>query len=126
MIQIGEHGYSLNDPAVLAVLIGGALALVILLLLVVTLRRTGSTAQALAPLSQSLIQLGNRVQNLSDGQQQLTGGLTHVSEASATAQAKMLQLMEARLADVTKSMTENLQGSSQRTARSLGVMKSSS
>ena len=40
------------------------------------------------------------MQSLGDGQQQLAGGLTHVSEAQAASQTQMLHLMEQRLAEV--------------------------
>jgi DNA recombination protein RmuC len=68
-------------------------------------------------------QLGQRVQGLSDGQHQLAGGLNHVSEAQAAAQSHLLQLMEKRLAQVSHAMTENLQGTSRRTAQSLGELQ---
>jgi DNA recombination protein RmuC len=123
MIQIAGQTYRLNDPAVLATLVAAALVLLLFALLIATVRRAGRTASAVEPLGAALLQMGQRVQGLSDGQQQLAGGLTHVSEAAAASQAKLLQLMEARLAAVTQSMTENLHGSSQRTARSLGELQ---
>ena len=46
-----------------------------------------------------------------------------VSEAQAASQTAMLQLMERRLADVSGKMQENLQGSAQRTAKSLGELQ---
>ena len=67
--------------------------------------------------------LGQRVQSLSDGQQQLAGGLNHVSEAAAASQANLLQLMEQRLTHVSGTMNENLQGSARRTAQSLGELQ---
>ncbi|MEO0772977.1 MAG: DNA recombination protein RmuC, partial [Pseudomonadota bacterium] len=57
------------------------------------------------------------------GQNQLAGGLNHVSEAQAQSQASMLQLMERRLAQVQEQMNENLHGSSRRTAQSLGELQ---
>jgi DNA recombination protein RmuC len=64
-----------------------------------------------------------RVENLADGQAALSGGLTQVSEAAAASQSNMLKLMEARLAEVSKGMTENLANSATRTARSLGELQ---
>ncbi|MFV2034920.1 MAG: DNA recombination protein RmuC, partial [Halocynthiibacter sp.] len=84
-----------------------------------TVRAAGLSARTITPLSQQIGALGQRVQRLSDGQQQLAGGLTHVSEAQASAQANLLQLMEQRLAEVQKGMTDTLHGSSVRTTRSL-------
>ena len=46
-----------------------------------------------------------------------------MSEAQAAAQSHLLQLMEKRLAQVSHAMTENLQGTSRRTAQSLGELQ---
>ncbi|WBL32961.1 DNA recombination protein RmuC [Sinirhodobacter sp. HNIBRBA609] len=117
MITIGTHQIDLGDPLVLALLIGGG---VVVLLLVMVLRAAGRSAQAIDPLAGHMAQLSQRVQALSDGQHQLAGGLHHVSEAQAMSQTKVLALMEQRLADVNRSMTESLHGTATRTARSLG------
>ena len=110
----------LNDPVILGWL--GVVALIVLLLVLV-LRAAGRSAQATVPLMAQLAALGQRVQSLSDGQQQLSGGLHHVSEAQAVSQTKMIALMEQRLAQVNQQMTESLQGSAVRTARSLGDLQ---
>lgn len=123
MIQIGEHSYMLNDPVVLVVLIAGGLLALVLILLLITLKRAGRAAHAADPLIYQMNDLGQRVQMLSDGQQQLSGGLTHVSEAQAASQANMLNLMEQRLAQVTEQMNVNLHGSARRTAQSLGELQ---
>jgi DNA recombination protein RmuC len=122
MIEIGGQTFRLDDPLVIAALTGGALVFLLFVLLIVAVRRAGRSAQAVEPLIREMGSLGQRVQMLSDGQHQLSGGLSHVSEAQAAAQAKMLQMMEHRLQTVTQAMTENLQGSAQRTARSLGEL----
>ena len=106
----------LADPMVWGVL--GGVALLVMLGLV--LRASLKAASAVEPVIWQMNQFGARVQALSDGQQQLAGGLHHVSEAQAKAQAQMLQLMEQRLAQVSETMTESLQGNALRTARSLG------
>jgi DNA recombination protein RmuC len=108
----------LEDPLVLAAIAG-----VLAFLLIVTVRSVGRSARLTAPLSQQIGLLGQRVQSLSDGQQQLAGGLTHVSDAAAASQANMLHLMEQRLTQVSGSMNENLQGSARRTAQSLGELQ---
>ncbi|MDJ0627821.1 MAG: DNA recombination protein RmuC [Rhodobacter sp.] len=123
MIRIGDQVYALDDPAVLAGIAGLVLAVVILGLLVAAMRASLRSARLTEPLSQQLAHLGHRVQHLSDGQQQLSGGLTHVSEAQAASQANMLKLMEQRLTEVSARMNENLQGSATRTARSLGDLQ---
>ncbi|MBC55441.1 MAG: DNA recombination protein RmuC [Confluentimicrobium sp.] len=123
MIQIGDTTYVLTDPPVLAALAGAAVLLLVLILLVMAVRRAGRSVQMSAPLIYQMDQLGRHVQMLSDGQQQLAGGLTHVSEAQAASQTNMLHLMEQRLAEVSRAMGENLQGTATRTARSLGDLQ---
>ncbi|MBD3786838.1 MAG: DNA recombination protein RmuC [Sphingomonadales bacterium] len=117
MIQIGTHQFDLNDPLVLAALAAGAL---VLLLLILVLRAAGRASRAVDPLAGHMLNLAQRVQALSDGQQQLAGGLHHVSETQAMSQTKVLALMEQRLAEVNRQMTESLHGTATRTARSLG------
>lgn len=113
----------LEDPLVLAAIAGILAFLLIVILLIVTVRSVGRSARLTAPLAQQIGMLGQRVQLLSDGQQQLAGGLNHVSEAAAASQANMLHLMEQRLTQVSGSMNENLQGSARRTAQSLGELQ---
>ncbi|SOC18785.1 DNA recombination protein RmuC [Rhodobacter sp. JA431] len=120
MIELGTHLIDLHDPLVQGAL--GAAALVLLLLLLV-LRAAVRASRAAEPLTGNLMQLAQRVQALSDGQHQLAGGLHHVSEAQAASQAKMLALMESRLAEVNRAMSESLHGSATRTARSLGDLQ---
>ncbi len=123
MIQIGTQTYAFDDPVVLAGLVGVVVLLLILLLLILALRAANRSARLAEPLAYQVGQLGQRVQGLSDGQHQLAGGLNHVSEAQAAAQSHLLQLMEKRLAQVSQAMTENLQGTSRRTAQSLGELQ---
>ncbi|MBT8413411.1 MAG: DNA recombination protein RmuC [Boseongicola sp.] len=123
MIRIGDSEYAFSDPVVLIAVVGLAVAILILVLLILTVRRSGQSASMMTPLAQNIDALGQRVQSLSDGQHQLSGGLTHVSEAQAASQANMLKLMEQRLAEVSTKMNENLQGSATRTARSLGELQ---
>ncbi|HQU68132.1 MAG TPA: DNA recombination protein RmuC [Albidovulum sp.] len=123
MITIYGQTYSIDDPRVLAALGAAGLVLLLFILLIVTLRAASRSARTTEPLAYHLSQLGNRVQMLSDGQQQLSGGLTHVSEAQAASQARVLHLMEQRLAEVSRGMTESLQGTATRTARSLGDLQ---
>ena len=120
MIEIAGQSYTWNDPLVL--IVGGVL-LAVFILLIMAVRASGRSARLAEPLAQQMGVLGQRVQMLSDGQQQLAGGLSHVSEAQAASQANMLQLMEQRLQAVSLSMNENLQGTSRRTAQSLGELQ---
>ena len=120
MIQIGELQINLSDPVVLAVLAGAGL---VLLMLFVTMRAAGRSAKLMHPMASQMMQLGQRVQSLSDGQERLAGGLHHVSEAQAQSQTAMLQLMEQRLSEVQERMNVNLHGSARRTAQSLGELQ---
>ncbi|MGB3315222.1 MAG: DNA recombination protein RmuC, partial [Albidovulum sp.] len=92
MITFNGQTYAFDDPLVLTALGGAALVLLLFILLIVTLRAAARSARMTEPLGYHLTQLGNRVQSLSDGQQQLSGGLTHVSEAQAASQTRVLQL----------------------------------
>jgi len=123
MITIGATTIDFGDPLTLAGAVALALAALFLILLIVMLGRARRTADLMAPLAQQLHYMNTRVQALGDGQQQLSGGLSGVAEAQAASQARMLQLMETRLAEVTARMTENLQGSATRTAQSLGELQ---
>ncbi|EDM70585.1 dihydroxy-acid dehydratase [Roseobacter sp. AzwK-3b] len=123
MIQIGETRYAFDDPVVLAAMAAAGLIGLVLILLMMAVRTAARTARMTEPLAQQVGQLGQNVQMLSQGQQQLAGGLNHVSEAQAAAQSHLLQLMEKRLSDVSGQMAENLQGSARRTAQSLGDLQ---
>jgi DNA recombination protein RmuC len=120
MITIGAYSFRWDDPLALAI---AAAAAVVLLFLFLILRAVARSARMAEPMLREVTWLTNRVQALSDGQERLTGGLTHVGEAQATSQAAMLRLMEQRLAEVQRGMTESLQGTSVRTARSLGDLQ---
>ncbi|MEM8774445.1 MAG: DNA recombination protein RmuC [Pseudomonadota bacterium] len=123
MIVINGQNYALNDPLVLAAIAGVVVILLLLIFGFLSVRSAGRSARALQPLAEQMSSLGSRVQSLSDGQERLSGGLNHVSEAQAQSQTAMLQLMEKRLAEVSGQMTENLQGSARRTAHSLGELQ---
>ncbi len=123
MIQIGETTIAFDDPVTLVIIGGVILAVVFLILLILAVRASGRSARLAEPLAMQLGQLGHRVQSLSEGQERLSGGLSHVSEAQAQSQTAMLQLMEQRLAQVQERMGETLQGSARRTAQSLGELQ---
>nr|WP_319248630.1 DNA recombination protein RmuC [uncultured Celeribacter sp.] len=112
-----------NDPLTLVAVCAAVALLILVVLLLVVLKRSGDVSRMALPIAQQMNQLGQRVQMLSDGQQQLAGGLTHVSEAQVASQTRLLELMEKRLTSVTEAMNVNLQGSAQRTAKSLGALQ---
>ena len=120
MITLFGQTYAWNSPEVLVL---GGLVAVLLGFLVLILRTAARSASAAEPLAREVAWLSTRMQQIGDGQQQLAGGLHHVSEAQAVSQTAMLQVMEQRLAEVQRQMTEALHGTSTRTARSLGDLQ---
>ncbi len=106
-----------NNPMVFLVL---GLVLAVLIWWVTAARKSGQS-NGLAEQEMSL--LVKQLQALSDGQERLSGGLHHVSEANAKAQTNMLALMEQRLAQVQQQLSENMHGSARRTAQSLGDLQ---
>ncbi|MFE3836796.1 DNA recombination protein RmuC [Pseudogemmobacter sonorensis] len=120
MITLFGESYPLTAPEIL---LPGGVVLGLLVFLALILRASGRAARATAPLLAEVAWMGRRVQSLADGQERLAGGLHHVSEAQAVAQGSMLKLMEARLSEVQRQMNEALQGTSTRTARSLGELQ---
>ena len=109
-----------NNPVIQIVLL---VALLVLVMLWLSLRASNRSAKLVEPLALQLNVLGQRVQDLGAGQERLTGGLHHVSDVQTKSQNGMMQLLEQRLAQVQQQMTENLQGSSRRTAHSLGELQ---
>ena len=109
-----------SNPVIQLAILGAGVLIILLLLMV---RAATKSAKAITPLAHHMSDLGQRVQALGDGQERLAGGLHHVSEAQAQAQANMLKLMEQRLAQVQQQMNENLHGTARRTAQSLGDLQ---
>ena len=109
-----------SNPVIQLAILGAGVLIILLLLIV---RAATKSAKVIAPLAHHMSDLGQRVQALGDGQERLAGGLHHVSEAQAQAQANMLKLMEQRLAQVQQQMNENLHGTARRTAQSLGDLQ---
>lgn len=100
----------------------GAAACVLLILLL-TLRAAGRAGRMAEPMLRELGWMSQRVQGLAEGQERLTGGLSHLSETQAVSQTAMLELMERRLAEVQAGMADTLTGTATRTARSLGELQ---
>ncbi|MBE9637630.1 DNA recombination protein RmuC [Salipiger mangrovisoli] len=115
MIEIAGQTIGFDDPRLWM----AAGVAVLALLMIMAIRASNRAARLGYPLSQ----LSQRVQALSEGQERLTGGLHHVSEAQVKSQNAMLQLMEKRLAQVQQNMSENLHGTARRTAHSLGQLQ---
>ncbi|MGR3716695.1 MAG: DNA recombination protein RmuC [Thermohalobaculum sp.] len=112
---MSDPGMSLDwsDPLLLGLIGGGVLVVVLLLAVLSATRRAGRAAEPLAA----------QVVALAQGQQQLVGGLTQVTNAQVQAQAKLLETMEKRLEEVSTRMATSLTGSATRTAHSLGELQ---
>ena len=102
-----------SDPLLLGLAGGVVLVIVLLLAVLVAARRAGRAAEPLVA----------QVVALAQGQQQLVGGLTQVTNAQVQAQTKLLQAMEQRLEQVSARMGESLTTSATRTAKSLGELQ---
>ena len=120
MITLFGQTYAWNAPEVLLI---AAAALLLVALLILILRAAGRSATMAEPLMREMGWLGQRVQQLGEGQERLAGGLHHVSETQAVSQTAMIKVMEQRLAEVQRQMNESLHGTSTRTARSLGELQ---
>ena len=113
----------LNDPLTLIAIGGAVIALILMILLIMVVKRAGQSTQMAQIVASQMGGVTQRVQLLSDGQQQLFGGLTSVTESQAQSQANMLKLMEQRLQNVTEMMNRNLTTSAKTTAASLGELQ---
>lgn len=120
MIEIGGQSYTFSDPIVIAALVGAGLVLLILVLLVMAIR---SARSATDPLIYQLDRVGRTIEGLHRGQEQLSGGLTTVSNAQANGQTQVLQAMETRLSAVQTQMNDRLHENAMRSARALAEMQ---
>ena len=123
MIQIGAYQIVLDDPLTLAAMGGLVLVLLMLILLIVAVRAAGRSARMTEPLAQQMVVLGQSLQHLGQGQEQLRGGLQTVSETQANAQVQMVQSIEARLNAVQQHMNDRLADNAMKSARALAEMQ---
>lgn len=120
MIEIAGTQYALNDPVIL---IGGGVLALILLLLFLSLRAANRSARMAEPLARQMAHLGQHVQQLGHGQEQLRGGLQHVSDTQANAQVQVIQTVESRLSSVQQQMNDRLADNAMKSARALAEMQ---
>ena len=123
MIQIGETTYDLSDPLVLMTIGGAALAVLMFFLLIVVVRRAGRSARVAEDMARQMGGLGQAVQVLGAGQDQLSGGLRTVSDAQSTGQTQVLQAMESRLAHVQQQMNDRLHDNAMKSARAMSELQ---
>ncbi|MEM1074005.1 MAG: DNA recombination protein RmuC [Pseudomonadota bacterium] len=123
MIEIAGHSIDLTDPLVVVATGAAGVLLLILSLLVVTLIRTGRSARLTEPLTLEIGRLGQNIQQLNSGQEQLRGGLQTVSDTQIHAQAQVIQTVEARLSSVQQQMQDRLADNALRSQRALTDMQ---
>lgn len=123
MIQIGEQSYALSDPIVVAILVGIAISLLVVCLLIIAVRRSGQSAQAVGMVADQMGRLNMDMQTLGAGQQQLAGNLQSVSDTQANAQINLIQTVEKRLATVQQHMQDTLHTNALKSAQSLTEMQ---
>jgi DNA recombination protein RmuC len=123
MIIVGEQTYALGDPIAIAVMAAGAVLLLVLFLLILSLRAARRSARMAEPLAHQLAALGQNVQALGMGQEQLRGGLQNASDTQANAQVQVIQVVEARLSDLQAQMNDRLADNAARSARALAEMQ---
>lgn len=123
MIQIGNLTLNPSDPLVLAALIGGAFALILIVLVSLSLRAAARAARAADPLIVQMHQLGRHIETLNSGQEQLRGGLQTVSDTATHGQTQVIQTMETRLATVQSQMQDRLADNAMRSQRALTEMQ---
>ena len=123
MIEVFGISIDSNDPMAQAIAVGAAVVLLILLLLIMAVRAAGRSARLTEPLAQHIGALGQQVQTLAAGQEQLRGGLQTVSDTQALAQSQVIQTVEARLATVQQQMQDRLSDSALRSQRAMSDMQ---
>ncbi|MGR3365096.1 MAG: DNA recombination protein RmuC [Maritimibacter harenae] len=123
MIQIGDTTLDLSDPVMLAALIAGGVVFLLVLLLAVLVVRTGRAGATNADLARQVSGIGQAVQMLGQGQDQLSGGLRTVSDAQANAQSQMIHTMETRLSEVQRQMQDRLHENALKSARALSDLQ---
>ena len=116
MIQIGDMQLDFKDPVTLGL---SAIAVLLLVLIIVLIRGPRKRADQAAVVGSQMAGLTETVRDLAAGQNQLLGGLNTVSNTQSETHAKLIQTLEARLAEVQKGLTDSLHGSSVKTTRSL-------
>ncbi|MEO0939293.1 MAG: DNA recombination protein RmuC [Pseudomonadota bacterium] len=123
MIEIAGTAYALDDPLVIAALIGAGLVLLLFILLIASLRAASRASKAAAPLAQQLGYLGQHVQGLAQGQEGLRASIQMVSDTATQGQTQLAQTLEQRLASVQQQMQDRLADNAMRSQRALAEMQ---
>lgn len=107
-----------TDPQVqLYLAIAGAVVVLLILLMLWSVLRAASRS------SYQMANLGQRVDQLSSGQDHLSGSLNNVAQNQTVAQTQLTNLMEKRLGEVQLNLHENLSNVQRRTGENLAKMQ---
>lgn len=123
MIKIGSETFSFSDPVVIVVLAAAAAILLIVIMLIFSIRAAGRSSDMVAPLTQQIAAMGQNIQQLGMGQEQMRGGLQNVSDTQVNAQVQMTQMVEARLGSLQQQMNDRLADNAMKSARALTDMQ---
>lgn len=123
MIEIAGDSYAFSDPMVIGVIVAAVVIFATLVLLFLAVKRAGQSARAVGLVAQQVGQLGQDVQLLNQNQSQLAGNLQTVSDLQATAQERVIQTMERRLADTRAEVSERLADNALKSARSMSDLQ---
>lgn len=104
------------------ILLIAALMIIVFIVTILSMRIAKSGKRALTPLSENLVMVHKTIDQLTQTQLQLAGQLKAVTDAQTANQTSILQAMERRFEEVQRAMGETLNGTSTRTARSLGEL----
>ena len=113
----------LADPVTQAALVAAFLLVLLFALLIAAARRAARTTRTVDALAGQMGQLTEYMQALGHGQSQLAGNIQTVSDAQATAQLRVIQTVEARLAEVNAQMAERLADNALRSARTMAELQ---
>jgi DNA recombination protein RmuC len=103
-------------------LLGGFMAL-ILILLIIVVARAGRSAALVEPMARQMGLLGQNVAALAQGQEGLRASVQTVSDTAAMSHAQLAQTLEQRLADVQLQMQERLAENAIYAQRNLAEMQ---
>lgn len=123
MITFNGQNYAFSDPFILAAIASFVILMLVLVLLFISVRRTGRSTRLAEDLARQMGGLGQAVQVLGTGQDQLSGGLRSVSDAQSTAQTQMISTMEARLSVVQTQVQDRLHDNAARMAQAMAEMQ---
>jgi len=123
MIQIGSTTLDFSDPLTLGLTVGALLALFVVVLLFIAVRRAGQSTRITREMLGQMGRMSHDVGVLGDSQHTLAANIKHVSDQQAQGQERVMQSMERRLAEVNQQVAERLADNALKSARSMSDMQ---